>query len=101
MNKPRTSEQPGLAGWIGLRDAEVRVGKRRGHTATGRALEEAELEQVGLVDVLDRVALLAGRRRDRVQTHRAASELLDDGAQQLVVGGVEATLVHLQQREGG
>ena len=38
----------------------------------------AELEQVRLVDVLDRVGLLAERDGERRQPHRAAAELVDD-----------------------
>ena len=43
-----------------------------------RAHQEALLEQVGLVDVLDRVGLLAHRHGQRRQPDRAAAELLAD-----------------------
>src|SRR5262249_1377842 len=46
-----------------------------------RALEEAELEQVRLVDILDRLGLLAERDRERREPDRAAAELLHDRAQ--------------------
>ena len=64
-----------------------------------RPLQEAELEQVRLVDVLDRVRLLAERHRERREPDRAAAELLDDRAQQLAVEPLEAGLVDLEQLE--
>ena len=67
--------------------------------AARRAVEEADLQQVGLVDVLDRVGLLADRGRQRVHAHRAAAELLDDREQQLAVDLVEAVGVDLEQRQ--
>ena len=57
------------------------------------------LEQVGFVDVLDRVRLLADRRRQRVDADGAASELLDDGEQQPAVDVVEAVGVDVEERE--
>src|SRR5262245_7775304 len=60
--EPSGSEQLLLAGGpLGQRAAEMFVGAARGGTAAGRAVEEADLQQVGLVDVLDRVGLLADR----------------------------------------
>ena len=47
-------------------------------TAAIRALDEAELQQVGLVDVLDRVGLFAERDRECRETNRPAVEALDD-----------------------
>ena len=66
--------------------------------AARRALEEAELEQVRLVDVLDRLGLLAERDRERREADRPAAELLDDRAQQLAVEALEPRLVDLEQR---
>ena len=54
---------------------------RRGRAAPARrALEEAALEQIRLVDVLDRVRLLADRDRERREPDRAAAEALADRA---------------------
>ena len=64
-----------------------------------RALEEAELEQVRLVDVLDRLRLLAERDGERREPDRPAAELLDDAAQELAVEPLEAGAVDLEQRE--
>ena len=51
------------------RRADVGAAELRDRAAARRALDEAELEQVRLVDVLDRVRLLAERRR-RASTAR-------------------------------
>ena len=80
-------------------EPEVAVCPRRRDAPARRAIEEADLDQERLVDVLDRVLLLADRRGDRVQADRAAAELVDDRAQQLAVDLVEPVLVHLEQLE--
>ena len=64
-----------------------------------RALDQSALEQVGLVDVLDRVLLLPDRDRERRQADRAAAEALADRAQDLAVEAVEALVVDLEQVE--
>src|SRR6188508_1109689 len=74
--------------------------ERRDDAAAWGPLEETELEQIRLVDVLDRVRLLAQRDRQRGQSHRAAVEALHDGTQELAIHGLEAALVDLQQLEG-
>ena len=66
---------------------------------TRRALDEPELEQVRLVDVLDRLGLLAQRDRERREPDRAASEALDDRAQERAVEPLEPGLVDLEQLE--
>jgi len=63
-----------------------------------RALQEAELEQVRLVDVLDRLGLLAERDGERRQPDRAAAEALDHAAQELTVEALEPDFVDLEQR---
>ena len=60
------------------------------HAAARCALEEAELEQVGLVDVLDRLRLLAERDGERREPDRSAAELDRDRAEELAVGPLEA-----------
>ncbi len=68
-------------------------------TATRRALDQAALQQVRLVDILDRVLLLSDRRGQRGEPHRAAGELLADRAQDLPVEPIEPDVVDLQQVE--
>ena len=91
----RTRRGSGAAGWC----ADVRAAELRDHAAARRALEEAELEQVRLVDVLDRVGLLAERDGERRQADRAALELERDRAQELAVGALEPLAVDLHQRQ--
>ena len=73
----------------------------RGHAAPARgALEEAALEQVGLVDVLDRVGLLLDGHGQRREPDRAAAELAADDAEDLAVQPVQALVVDLEQVQG-
>src|SRR5687767_14213820 len=61
------------------RIAEVLVGRPAGDPAAGSALQEADLDQVRLVQVLDGAAVFADRGRQSVHADRAAAEALDDG----------------------
>src|SRR4051812_8929406 len=86
------------------RQTEVRPRRRSRHAAPRGALEEPALEQVGLVDILDRVGLLAHRHRERRQPDGTAAELLADRRQDLAVEAVQAELVdveHGQRRVRG
>src|SRR5688572_17557698 len=78
---------------------EMLVSPPRGDPRARRALQEPLLDEEGLVEVLDRAALLADRGGDRLDAGRTATILLDDRAQDLAVDLVEAVLVHLQQTE--
>ena len=66
-----------------------------------KALKESPLEQVRLIDVLDRVLFLPDRDRKRREADGAAAELLADGAQDLTVEAIEALVVDLEQIESG
>src|SRR5437867_10558667 len=70
--------------------AEVLVGAAGRDPAAGRAVDEADLQQVRLIDVLDRVGLLADGRREGADADRPSPELVDDGEEQLAVHLVEA-----------
>ena len=67
--------------------------------STGRPLDEAELEQVRLVDVLDRVRLLAQCHRQRREADRASVEALDNRTEERTVRALEPTAVDLEQFE--
>ena len=71
---------------------EVLVGPPRRDAAARRALEKADLDEKRLVDVLDRVALLAERRGQAADADRPAAELLDDRQQQPAIDLVEPVL---------
>src|SRR5918994_3073212 len=75
------------------RDPEVPVGTLGRDAAPRRALEEPELEQVGLDDVFDRVGLLPHGRRQRREPDRPSAELDDHGGQDGEVELVQALLV--------
>jgi hypothetical protein len=77
----------------------VTVRAFRHHAASRRSLEEAELHQVRLHDLLDRVLLLADRSGKRRQANRAAAELVDHDVQDRVVEVVESSIVDLEQLE--
>ena len=62
---------PGIVGAGRARCARRIVGARRRDAAARRALEESELNQERLVDVLDGVGLLAGRRRQAARARPA------------------------------
>src|SRR3712207_261130 len=76
-------------------DAEVFVGEARGGAPARRAVEEADLDEVGLDDLLDGVLLLLQRGRHVVESDGAALVLLDDHQQKLPVHLVEPERVHL------
>ncbi len=78
---------------------QVLVGVARGDAAPRRALQEPQLQQVRLVHVHDGVRLLADGGGDGVQTHRPAAELLDDGAQHLVVQLVQPQMIDFEPRQ--
>src|SRR5688572_12630796 len=77
-------------------EPEVPVRRRRRHPAARGALEQPLLEQVRLVDVLDRVLLLADRRAERRQADGAAVEARADRMEDLAVQAVEAEVVDLE-----
>src|ERR1017187_4675399 len=70
------SKQPGLVTvavlWLHV---EVFVSQFGGHAATRRAVQEPELDQVGLIHLFDGVRLLGNRGRDGVHAHRTATVL--------------------------
>src|SRR3954451_23481779 len=87
----------------GRRKTEVRPRRRSRHAPARRAFEEAALQQVGLVDVLNRVGLLPDRHGERREADGTAAELLADRREDLAVEAVEAELVdveHGQRRVG-
>ena len=78
---------------------EVRSPQVGDHTTAWGSLQEAELEQVRLVDVLDRVGLLAERDGDRGEADRASAELEGDRLEELAVDPLEPSLVDLVELE--
>src|SRR5688572_4221331 len=72
-----------------------------GRDATARsATEESLLEQVGLVDVLDRVARFGHGCGDRLDADRSAFVVLDQDFQDSAVLSVEAGTIDFEPRAG-
>ncbi len=76
------------------------VGEGGGHPATGGALQEGQLEEVGLVDIHDGVGLFTDGGGNGLQPHRATVKLGNNGIEQLVVHFVQADVVNLQLGQG-
>jgi hypothetical protein len=69
------------------------------NSSLGRALQKADLQQVRLVDVLQRVALLADRGCQRLDADGSAVELVDDRREERAVHGLEADVVDVEELE--
>ena len=85
-----------------LRHRQARGARSARSVATrprGRPLEQPLLQQVGLVDVLDRLLLLVDRGGEGREPDRPAGELDRDRLQDRAVVAVEAGLVDLEQAE--
>jgi len=64
------------------------------------SLDEPGLDEIRLMDVLDRAAVLADGDGNGLQAHRPAPELVDDRVQDPPVHLVEAEVVDTEHREG-
>ena len=80
--------------------AEVLVGEVGGDAAALGAEDEAFLDQEGFIDFLQRAGVLGNGSRQGAHTHRTALEGGDEGAEDLVVDGIEAALVDLELVQG-
>ena len=70
------------------------------HDAAARgSLDQAELEEVRLVDVLDRVLLLPERHRQGREPDRPAVELVHDRAEEIPVDPLEPLVVDLEKSQ--
>ena len=65
----------------------------------GCTLQEAQLQQVGLIDIHNGIGLLTDRSGDSVQPHRAAVEFLDDSQKHLMVQLIQPQVVHFKPGE--
>ena len=77
-------------------EAEMAPGGAGQQPAARRALQQALLQQVGLDHLLQRVALLRQRRRQRVDADRPAAVVVGDAAQIAAIEAVEAERVDLE-----
>src|ERR1019366_8713752 len=79
--------------------ADVCTPELRDRAPAWRELDEAQLQQIRLIDILDRLLLLTEGRGERGEPDGAAVELHGDRAQQLARLAVESLLVDLEQVE--
>lgn len=75
------------------------VGETGGDAASRGAVEEATLDEEGLVDLFERVFFFGERGGEGIEADRASVVLLDDGHEQAAVELVEAVSVHLEHFE--
>ena len=61
-----------------------------------RADEQPLLNQIGFINFLERICLLAQRGPQIVETHRPAAKLVDQGFQQPPIHFVQALGIHAQ-----
>ena len=91
--QPSSKRSPRGARRPRRREAEVRPGARRQHPPARRALDQPLLQQEGLDHLLDGVAHLRERRRDRLHPHRPAAVVLGEEPQVAPVRPVEPEVV--------
>ena len=77
------------------------VGEAGGNAAAGGSVEEADLDEEGLVDLFEGVLLLGEGGGEGVEAYGAPVVLFDDGAEEAAVELVEAVGVDFQHFEGG
>ena len=80
--------------------AEMLVGKEGGFAATRGALDEAFLDEVRFIDILNGTCIFAHRCRNRIESDGTATELVDDGREQFVVDLIETEGVDIEGFEG-
>lgn len=61
--------------------------------------DETELDQVGFVDVLNRLFFFADDRGDRTYAGRSAAEFFDDSSEHVTVGRFEAKRIDFEETE--
>ena len=81
----------------GQTHSKMLIGQPGRASSPGRPGQEARLQKIRLVHVLQGDGLLAYRRRQGLQAHRAASVVGDDIPKHLPVGGVQAEMIHFQR----
>src|SRR4029453_8910221 len=69
-------------------------------TAARRALEETDLDEIRLVDLLERLTVLTHGRGKRREPHRTATELLQDRREDATIDLIEAVPIHLETLQG-
>ena len=81
------------------RDAEMLIRLLRNTASAGRSCEKPLLEKVRLIDIFQRYRLFVDRRRQRLNTDRAAVIVLNNAAQHTPIQRIETQMVNLQPVE--
>src|SRR6266850_516862 len=98
IDRRYSSEKPGLRRTV--RNPQMLVCEPGCDAAPGSALKEADLKQIGFVNVFDGIDFFAQDSGDRVDAHGAATESFDDSAQEFPVDVVETVLINVEEPEG-
>ena len=77
------------------------VGEAGGDAASRGAVEEADLDEEGFVDLFEGVLFFGQRGRQGVEADGASVVFLDDGAEEAAVELVEAVGIDFKHFEGG
>src|ERR1700688_1535365 len=97
---PLSLKQAGLLrSGVGRDQAEVPVSELGGNPASRGARQEPDLDQVGLVHILDRLRFLREGGGNGVEPNRPALELEDQRLQKLAVERLQAQLVDLEHAQ--
>ena len=81
---------------LGRIQAEMAIGQGGGHAALRGPLEETQLDQEGLVNFFEGLALLPHRHGEGRQAHRSAAELFDGGHEDGPIHVIETEAVDAQ-----
>ena len=79
--------------------AQFLVTQLRRHAALRGAVEVAFHDEIRLIDLLNRVRLLAHGHGERIHADRPAAEFHDDGFEDAFVHFIQAVLVNFQHRQ--
>jgi hypothetical protein len=91
-------EEPRLALWLFA--VEVFIGAVGGYAATGRAIEHADLHEIGLVHFLDGIFFLAEGSGQGAQTDGTTSIFIEQGDHEVAVDFVEAVFIDAEHVQG-
>src|ERR1700739_723972 len=93
----RALEQAVLA--LGEFATEIFVGSRGGDTSAGRAVEHADLHEIGLVHFLYGVFFFAESGSESADTYRTAGIFIEEGEEEVAVDFIEAVLIDAEHFE--
>ena len=77
--------------------AQVSIGQVSSNAPFWGAIDETVLDQVWLVNILDRTGIFPYRSGKRIQSDRTSSKLLNHQKQNSAVSRIQSVAVHLQQ----